>query len=427
MPTFKLGLIRQKRDDRDVTFKIPGRVLASLPSSLDISSRMGPQLDQMSLGACGPNTAAESIDCDEIAENISPLVPPSRLFIYYATRDIMGTTDQDSGVDNRSMLKALATYGYCPESMWPYADDATTFTTKPSAACYQAALANRITNYLAVPVVLDQMKASIYLGHSVIFGFEVFQQIMSSQAAQTGVLTTPASTDNSIGGHDVSLVGWDDSTQMFKFRNHWMNGPGQPWGDNGYGYIPYAYATSANWVSDLWVINAVPGGVSPPTGISTLTLITPAAIGNYPFAAGNLSLGQILAAQAYTVAFAPGTGPNTLTLTLPVPAGVYALPGLGSLDLKQTLQAVTYSVVFTPAIIPPPPPPPPASTAKEIFGPISTSSVIHKGHKVQFTAPVDIPVAKDYFWGEGSLPRLAEATQDATPIEATEVQDSAKP
>jgi hypothetical protein len=208
-------------------------------------------------------------------------------------------------------------------------------------------------------VVLDQMKASIYLGHSVIFGFEVFQQIMSSQAAQTGVLTTPASTDNSIGGHDVSLVGWDDSTQMFKFRNHWMNGPGQPWGDNGYGYIPYAYATSANWVSDLWVINAVPGGVSPPTGISTLTLITPAAIGNYPFAAGNLSLGQILAAQAYTVAFAPGTGPNTLTLTLPVPAGVYALPGLGSLDLKQTLQAVTYSVVFTPAIMPPPPPPPP--------------------------------------------------------------------
>src|SRR5437879_3142522 len=38
-------------------------------------------------------------------------------------------------------------------------------------------------------------------------------------------------------GHSVALIGYDEGSQRFVFRNSW--GPG--WGDAGYGYLPYDY------------------------------------------------------------------------------------------------------------------------------------------------------------------------------------------
>ena len=71
----------------------------------------------------------------------------------------------------------------------------------------------------------------------------------------------PKSTEKRIGGHDITFFGYDDETQMFKFRNHWLNPDGTPWGDNGNGYFPYDYALSS-MASDFWVINAVPAATS---------------------------------------------------------------------------------------------------------------------------------------------------------------------
>lgn len=257
------GLIRQKRDPRDFLASFNSRLVSALPPSLDLSIDTGPLLDQGSLGSCGPNTAAENIDYDQLAEGIT-LSPPSRLFIYYNTRMLMGTVNSDSGVDNRTMMKALAQYGYCDESLWPYADDPTTFTKRPPIAAYAAGQPNRISNYAGVQVSLGQIKAAIFTRHLVIFGTEVFQGIESDQAAQTGIVPDPSPTESPVGGHDISLVGWDDLTQRFKFRNHWVNADGTPWGDGGYGYFSYKYATNIAWVSDLWMINSVPGQVTPP-------------------------------------------------------------------------------------------------------------------------------------------------------------------
>ena len=39
------------------------------------------------------------------------------------------------------------------------------------------------------------------------------------------------------GGHAICVVGYDDDTQLFKFKNSWSNS----WGDNGYGYLPYEF------------------------------------------------------------------------------------------------------------------------------------------------------------------------------------------
>ncbi len=262
------GLIRQTPDKRDFKLYSPRSVTDVLPEEFDlsVSDSFGkvPQLDQGALGSCGPNTADEDIMNDQLVQGL-PLTPASRLFIYWTTRYLQGSVGTDSGVENRTLLKALNQFGFCAETMWPYRDDIAHMTQKPNADCFNAALANRITSYAGVTISLSQLQGALFtVRRPVLFGFSVYRQIQSPQADETGVLTLPAPGEQPIGGHDVSLVGWSNSRGMFKFRNHWMKAPGVPWGDNGYGWIPYDYACNPNLASDCWVINAVPGGIVPP-------------------------------------------------------------------------------------------------------------------------------------------------------------------
>lgn len=282
------GWVRQPHDPRDVMYAAPRRLLATLPDYFDLSAGMGPQLDQKSLGACGPFSAAECITFNQKAQGL-PVVGASELFTYYCTRNLMGTLDQDSGVDNRSLMKALAGYGYAAESLWPY--DVSKFKVKPPQGVIDAAAKNKITSYAAVAKDLDQMKGALVGGDPFIFGFDVFAGIMSDQAAETGVVPDPRPGESPQGGHDVSVVGfttverpgvtpgrkWPANT--FKVRNHWMNGPGDPWGDGGYGYVSFKYGTGPN-ASDFWIINAIPGGaVPPPAGTLPARVMTGAWVG----------------------------------------------------------------------------------------------------------------------------------------------------
>ena len=63
-----------------------------------------------------------------------------------------------------------------------------------------------------------------------------------------GVIPNPSGSI--IGGHAILFVGYDDSKQLFKFKNSW----GTSWGDNGYGYLSYKYFTSGN-VSEVWTVS----------------------------------------------------------------------------------------------------------------------------------------------------------------------------
>ncbi len=278
MPKQYFGWKRQDSDkrtvERDWVYVIPREILAALPVSYDLTSSMKDKLDQGSLGSCGPNTAAECIQCDQGLENL-PVVLPSRLFIYWVTRYLMGTTNQDSGVDNRTMLKALAGYGYCPETLWlpnGAGYDIRQFTRQPSKDCFQAAQANRITSYAAVTKTLDQMKGTNVTGFPFIFGFDVYQQIEGDEAAATGIIRDPSPGATPVGGHDMSLVGYDDQgfgipyfsgKGAFKLKQHWAGPNDGWWGDNGYGYISYAYATGLH-ASDFWVVNSVEGVIPRP-------------------------------------------------------------------------------------------------------------------------------------------------------------------
>jgi C1A family cysteine protease len=253
------GWQRQQPDRRDARFHPAPSVLESLPAAGDLTSGMGPVLDQGPIGSCGPNSADSLILFDQQKQGM-PVKSSSRRLIYWFTRYLMGTVDQDSGVDNRTMLKALNQFGQCAEDLDPY--DVARYREPPPDAAVKAAAAAKITNYAAVMQTLDVMRACIASGFPFLFGFSVYESFESAEVTHTGMVPMPRWGERSVGGHDVVICGYDDAKQLFKFKNSW----GDSWGHQGYGYFPYAYATDPNLSSDFWVINAIPGGGTPTPG-----------------------------------------------------------------------------------------------------------------------------------------------------------------
>lgn len=270
------GWKRQQPDRRDFRFTPNPEIFAALPPAADLTAGMGSVLDQGPLGSCGPNSIDSLVMFDQQKQGMA-VDSISRLFTYYTTRQLMGTTGEDSGVDNRTMLKALHQYGFCSETLWPYdpvyaegQHQQTAFKTPPQSA-YTAALPNAINNYAAVAQNLDIIRGCIASGFPFLFGFTVYESFESPQVSHTGMVPMPGSSESVLGGHDVCIVGYNDATQRLKFKNSW-NG----WGENnsGYGYFPYAYALDSNLSGDFWVINAIPGGGPTPPPSAKLFSLT---------------------------------------------------------------------------------------------------------------------------------------------------------
>lgn len=245
------GWKRQEHDARDYMY-IPS-VIRGLNATSDLSALM-PELDQGDLGSCGPNTVAELVYADLTIKGSNVYIP-SRLFIYWWTRQLMGTINQDSGVDNRTMLQALHTYGYINEIEYPY--DTSKFLLHPPKPLFQEAKKYKINNYKAIIQQLYIMKSCIDISkRPFMFGFDVFPSMMTDEVAVTGIVPMPKPTETAIGGHDITFCGYNDRTETFTFKNHWRNSNGTWWGKNGFGTIPYAYAIS-KMASDFWCINDV--------------------------------------------------------------------------------------------------------------------------------------------------------------------------
>jgi hypothetical protein len=245
------GWVPQLPDQRDelYAYRAPRLAVANLPSSVDLIVPGLPVLNQGQIGSCGPNSSAQDLHFNDTS-----LPFPSRLYIYYNTRVLMGTVNQDSGVDNRSMMKALAQWGWCDETQWPY--ETSRYTVRPPQACYTQGATRKIAEYSAVPQNLDQMKACLAGGDPFIFGFTVYESFETPEVSRTGLVPMPKKSERVLGGHDVWMVGYDDATGRMKFRNSWGE-----WGLQGCGYFPYAYTTDPNLSRDFWT---VPSSKGPP-------------------------------------------------------------------------------------------------------------------------------------------------------------------
>jgi C1A family cysteine protease len=244
------GWVPDLPDARDFQFSAPDKVLASLPSKVDLRSKCPPIYDQGQLGSCTANAIAGAYEFDQAQQHLADFMP-SRLFIYFNERTMEGTVDIDAGAMLRDGIKSVAKLGVCTEKSWPY--DIAAFTDRPGPACFREALKHQAIVYRSVPQQLNMLQACLATGTPFVFGFSVYESFESEDVARTGVVDMPAAKDKQVGGHAVVAVGYDNAAQRFLMRNSW----GRNWGQKGYFTMPYAYLTSPQLAMDFWAIYAV--------------------------------------------------------------------------------------------------------------------------------------------------------------------------
>lgn len=226
----------------------------SLPGAVDLRRRMPPVYDQGALGSCVAHAVGASMAMHLRGRRGFKTWRPARLFVYYNARAMEGTTSIDAGAQIRNGVKCAAKLGCPPERLWPYdAADPGVFSKRPPKVAYEQALPRVVSSYERVPRNLYAMQQCLAEGLPFVFGFMVFAQAMSPEAASNGLILPPEAPERPLGGHAALAVGYSDAAGRFLVRNSW----GARWGQRGYFTMPYRYLLDENLSDDFWVIRAV--------------------------------------------------------------------------------------------------------------------------------------------------------------------------
>lgn len=241
---------KDKIDHRDyvINLKTDPQSLASV-SKVDLRSKCPSIYNQGNLGSCVSNGIAFCIQFDQIKYNFTHLFTPSRLFIYYNTRVIENSVNEDSGTTIRDALVSVNKQGACPETTWPY--NISQFAVKPSSPSYQSGLQHLVKTYTRVIFDINQMKQCLVDGFPFVFGILLYSSF--NKVGSNGLVPIPNRNEQLLGGHCMACIGFDDSKSCFIIRNSW----GDTWGDHGHCYIPYSYLCNPNYTFDTWTIRTI--------------------------------------------------------------------------------------------------------------------------------------------------------------------------
>lgn len=248
---FKLGWVPDIPDARDVLYAAPAKVLKKLPSKVNLSTKFPALYDQGELGSCTACAIGAAFQFLQKKQKLKNFIP-SRLFIYYNERVVLGTINEDSGAMIRDGIKSMNKQGACQETMWPYKIEK--FTQKPPKECYKEALKHQVTSYKRLSQNLSQLQGCLADGFPFVFGFTVYDSFMTQAVAKTGKMPMPdLSKESVLGGHAVVAVGYDDSIQCVIVRNSW----GKTWGKGGHFMMPYAYIQNPSLCDDFWTMRII--------------------------------------------------------------------------------------------------------------------------------------------------------------------------
>lgn len=240
-----------KPDSRDHLFNRSAHFAdVPLPAEYDPRAAMPPILDQGNLGSCGLNSSGNLVFATMRKNGLAAAFLFSRLAVYYDVRKAMKTLKEDSGVENRDVMKILSKGGYAPETLWTY--DISKFTKKPPKIYYAEAKKHFALEYLSLDTTnLTEIKTCLAQGFTFFFGFDVYSSFESETVAKTGIMPAPnEKKEKLLGGHDVHAVGYSDAKQAIICQNSW----GESWGNGGYFYFPYKYFTDPSHVDSAWTI-----------------------------------------------------------------------------------------------------------------------------------------------------------------------------
>lgn len=226
---------------------------AFLPPAVDLSNYFPDVGDQGSLGSCTTwavgyaarayySRMVEGVDTS-LAENI-----PSPAFLYRATRE-RGDTTCEIGTYFIDVL-VLMQRGSASLADYPYDPAATVCPPIPPGELNKYT-GFTIDGYERVDTFnLDDVKGKLAEGHPVMIStavdddFQGFHGPRGLGAWDVG----PLDLQTWKRWHAITLVGYDDALQTFKFINSWS----PEWGDDGYARM--TYSSFRNRVREGWIL-----------------------------------------------------------------------------------------------------------------------------------------------------------------------------
>ncbi len=201
---------------------------------IDLRQNFTPVKDQGKMGAC---TAFSLVGIYEyiLKKNNSVEADLSERFCYYNVRKMHNQTGEDCGSSLSDMIQTMATEGIASESACPYSEDC---TLAPDEAAYADGETRRVVKALNVASRIEDLKSALAEGYPVAGSFRIFD----SFTPQDGFISRPTEEEiqsGDSGNHAMIICGYSDDEKIFIVRNSW----GQNFGDKGYCYMPYSYAT----------------------------------------------------------------------------------------------------------------------------------------------------------------------------------------
>jgi C1A family cysteine protease len=256
-----LGWHRDLPDPRDLTPKHDTvvRLMHDLrpaegrPERVDLRDYFGRARDQQLLATSSVHACLGLVQYFE-RRATGQLLEPSRMFVYRTARRLMGWSG-DSGLPLRATLRAIARYGLPPEQTWPY--DPSLLDAEPDGFVYASGSGVPGLMYVRLDgrgsrpeETLETVRRFLAAGFAIAFGFCVCTSI--SEEAE---IPAPTVFDGVRGGQAVLAIGYDDQRRIrsdrgaLLFANSW----GGPWGDAGYGWLPYTYVRE-QLAGDFWTL-----------------------------------------------------------------------------------------------------------------------------------------------------------------------------
>ncbi len=241
--------------------------IAEPPPSVDLREYFLEADDQLDLAASCSHACLAVVQYFERRAH-GRLIRPSRLFLHQNACRWAGASG-DVGADLRTTLSAMLHCGVPPERFWPYERER--IQQAPDAFLYSFHEPYREIRYLRLDgrkltggEVLASVKAFVAAGFPACFGCSI-----PNSLPLDGQIPFRPTFDAPLGGQALVVAGYDDrwlrgSRGALLVRSSW----GASWGENGYGWLPYAFVEEKlavdffTFVHPRWVAS---GEFNPPT------------------------------------------------------------------------------------------------------------------------------------------------------------------
>ena len=173
----------------------------------------------------------------------------SRLYLYYRVRKLYNELGHDRGSSIEDCINELKENGAPPEFIYPY--DLRKLNHAPDDESEKLSKFCRCLGFECID--RSRIKLTLANNDPIVCGIRLFRNVDNPQVIKTGILPDITDKDTFKGGHSVILVGYDDSTETFKFMNSW----GSKWGENGFGYIKYKYIYDEDYSDEFFIFKNV--------------------------------------------------------------------------------------------------------------------------------------------------------------------------